>query len=45
MGRASLVVKAGDPVVVVAPVGLHESGVDMSCGDGGGLVAYGMDEA
>lgn len=41
----SCIAGGGDPVVVVAPVWLHECGVDVASGDGGGLAAHGLHEA
>ena len=45
VGRVCLVIILCDPVVVVAPVGLHEGGVDVLCGDGGFGGADSLDEA
>ena len=41
----SFIVGGGDPVVVLAPVRLHQRGVDVGGGDGGGLGAHRLHQA
>ena len=45
MGSVLCIVFGGDPVLVFAPVWLHQGGIDVGGCDGGALGAHGLYEA